>query len=390
MARSVNKNRTIPAVRTRGVIYGWNKDHTVLNWTVKSNFTRDFSESLNCTNGFRRANSFIHTRIEPLSFSPVSGVFKASDGSGLWELSNSPPPFGSLIGTGFSPQVIPIPSEADLIKKAIAPYISDLAVSLAELREITELCHGVLKTLTLQSSFSETVLNYQLAIRPLINDIKSFAFAAYNWHTAYESLRKKLANPLKLSERLNDKGFHVNRVEDSLSINTVECDWVSTSVWTVRATFTLPPSPLEPLFRNLFSVAGSPSISTVWDLVPFSFVVDWFFPIGDLLDDYALNPLGIVLKSADGTVSSKLVTELKYSTTVKYFTGRPSFEGWYSERNLAYNRSVFDAVGLFQSGINSFNLNLSQLVTGTALVTSVSGVESKLAKLIGLKKAKKA
>lgn len=51
-----------------------------------------------------------------------------------------------------------------------------------------------------------------------------------------------------------------------------------------------------------------PEISNLYDMVPFSFVVDWFIPVGDLLESYDIEKFLTTLELVDVVYSRRLVT----------------------------------------------------------------------------------
>lgn len=62
---------------------------------------------------------------------------------------------------------------------------------------------------------------------------------------------------------------------------------------------------LNNLHRSLYEFDIKPSASNLWDLVPFSFVVDWFLPIGDYLENEELKDYSKTLPVHAAFYSSK-------------------------------------------------------------------------------------
>jgi hypothetical protein len=62
-------------------------------------------------------------------------------------------------------------------------------------------------------------------------------------------------------------------------------DYLGTTV-TCRAVATVSPKTLDTvrkIWRSLYTYGLTPSFYVVWDMIPYSFIVDWFLPIGNIL-----------------------------------------------------------------------------------------------------------
>jgi hypothetical protein len=64
-------------------------------------------------------------------------------------------------------------------------------------------------------------------------------------------------------------------------------------------------------------------LPTVWELIPYSFVVDYFVNVGDIVASYAFQRNNIVW----GFTGYKVITTRKYSDTLWYF--KPYPDGYY-------------------------------------------------------------
>jgi hypothetical protein len=56
----------------------------------------------------------------------------------------------------------------------------------------------------------------------------------------------------------------------------------------------------------LQTLGGSVSLRTGWDLIPFSFVADWIFPIGDMLGEYKMDAFPVKISILDMCVSLRV------------------------------------------------------------------------------------
>lgn len=121
-------------------------------------------------------------------------------------------------------------------------------------------------------------MEYRYALRPLISDVSAVSAA--------------LASEIKKGSRLTFRGFAERTVSNNPIVSTVDngyykYDIVSTAEQTVRVragvlTF------LQNV--NALSIWGlDRPIEAVWELIPFSFIADWFFNIGDVIGSFTPN-----------------------------------------------------------------------------------------------------
>jgi len=305
-----------------------------------------------------------------------SGNYAAKDGSGVWVMSGAPAFFpGPILPSGgdFSPSPF-TPSEADIRSRIIDPIVNDLAVFLIELKDLKSLWDTVKLGI---SRPDKSWLGYQLGAVPLVADLIRLYNGLRNFEAKWDSLRSRTNKPIKLQFRQVYPTKTISEVVYQSSLAKVTCNVRrrSVGVTTLRVIYDLPPLSFMQGFLEASSLLGfNPSLATAWELVPFSFVVDWFIPLGDIFDDLSLNLLGLKLKSADGTQSVKTEWTASWEHTAKYFVGDPSVR-ILSGAGKSYQRTVIDAVSIFQSAHGpGGGLNVgSRLLTAAALITSRRG-----------------
>jgi hypothetical protein len=97
-------------------------------------------------------------------------------------------------------------------------------------------------------------------------------------------------------------------------------------------------STLDQIWTSLYRYGLSPSFYVVWDMIPYSFIVDWFIPVGDILNGYDKTHM------YDRTYDMQnLVFSIKYSCTeddiefsayTRWFKSElPEFQGYYTLEN---------------------------------------------------------
>jgi len=114
---------------------------------------------------------------------------------------------------------------------------------------------------------------------------------------------------------------------------------------------------------NLLNLLGlTPRLADLWDLIPFSFVIDWLLPIGEAINNLELNSLQQTLPFAYGIMTKKVVGSYnrKFTAGVHEYT--------MSMKAVSYDRTV---VSVFPTDV-WFGVALKdpskQLLTGGALL----------------------
>lgn len=116
----------------------------------------------------------------------------------------------------------------------------------------------------------------------------------------------------------------------------------------------------------LFSLDVLPTTQNIWDMIPYSFVVDWLIPISDILDNIDTNLRRSSFKFHVVTLSYKAVHDAKLTSTPHVIvSGRL--------QDVHYRRSVsrsFPTIGILDSvkGQESSNGGVRRFIDGTSLI----------------------
>lgn len=194
-------------------------------------------------------------------------------------------------------------SWADALRRKLSSNRVNLSSSVAEYRESAKLFVSLAKGLfgayrdirrgrwpefgnARIQDIPASILAYNFGIAPLVGDVFS----------VIEALRLKLAAPISMRCSASVK----KPIEDVVKIGANE--FIVKGSIRQRATIYYEMDPTQ--FKSEYFDFGNP-IEWAWELIPFSFVVDWAIPIGGYLNGLdALN--GIVTNSIRGTVTTKL------------------------------------------------------------------------------------
>lgn len=135
------------------------------------------------------------------------------------------------------------------------------------------------------TTFAEAWLEYRYAIRPLIFE--------------YEQVLKALKKVIAKGTRQTARGKEVNLVDLSDVVTTVihpteSITTTSTAERKVKATYSCRAGVLfeiEDDLETLLAIWGiDQPLESIYELIPFSFILDWFFSVGDTISAWSINP----------------------------------------------------------------------------------------------------
>lgn len=216
--------------------------------------------------------------------------------------------------------------EYDLSQKVMSEAVSDNLSSYDALTELAEL----------RSTLESIQALVKLATRPL----QSFALAAKNIRNrkAYESLWMRyryeigpmISSIKDIIETYKDKEktFKLSRASESFSYSQPKFPVITDGVFTfeavtgsITARATVKAS-YESIAQRLFDQIQLNPFVTAWELVPFSFVIDWFVNVGDWLQSqtatlasYASQRVACLSIKKDVTSTTFVISKHRWSVT---------------------------------------------------------------------------
>jgi hypothetical protein len=157
------------------------------------------------------------------------------------------------------------------------------------LRDLSKVA-GRLTPQNLARTVSEKWLEYRFGVRPLVSDIGDFVEACYQSrygrppviHVRKSSKSEEKVNPSPTSS----KGAHYHLIK-----TTAEKSWVYG--YRIYGVVGLTDNTVPP-FRTEFGLTLDEFIPTLWELVPYSFLVDYTTNIGAIIDGYSLNKSNVL------------------------------------------------------------------------------------------------
>jgi hypothetical protein len=162
-------------------------------------------------------------------------------------------------------------------------------------------------------------LSWEFAIRPFVGDLNRMSNIFSRLMERIKDYRDRAGIPQTrhYSEEedapdFSDTGFYWN-ANQSISVTRPLTPKIERHA-TMRYSYSIPY--MSEITSNILGVMGQLGISPtrpsiVWNAIPFSFLIDWFYNVGDLLDKWFghdLNPASVTV--LDFCCSQKLVTKL--------------------------------------------------------------------------------
>lgn len=203
---------------------------------------------------------------------------------------------------------------------------------------------------------SNTWLAYTYGLRPLLQDV----------YGALEALDKR-----------NKPLVPIYTVRSGTRQDVMTEVWFAKPKYYRRASGTITVSGCiefsvnNPLLKILDSVGLVNPLSIAWELVPFSFVVDWFLPVGQVIQN-VVPPQGVDFQS--GWVSFKCRGGMLSTTHIPYFIPNALPDWSTSARSLETwkRRSPLSSFPSYHLVVPDFSLSKSQVASGLALLWQVS------------------
>jgi hypothetical protein len=231
-------------------------------------------------------------------------------------------------------------------------------------------------------------LAYQFAVRPTISDAKRLA-------GLMDSYRSKLSELIRRANKLQVR--HYGRRVDGFSLPS-EALVHRTSNWgnhdvirqsevfqrpKYRATmvYTFDATRLRSMLGqidNLIHALGVSKVaSVIWEAIPFSFVVDWFVNVGDMIasvEDQLLDPLPILVHDFSASLKSsyrtKLILDIAPVTTPTFHVRVDLAQRTFSVYERRAGRPcLYDSLSVRTPGLNQIGLGLSIIVLRMVGVT---------------------
>lgn len=195
-------------------------------------------------------------------------------------------------------------------------------------------------------------LAFNFGVRPLVDDV----YGLYDQMVLKNSPQYRDVHVVKASrfmpceaQGFSSNGFHFNSIKGTITVKGSVTFWVT-----------------NPLLKTLDSLGLLNPIAVAWELVPYSFVVDWFLPIGAALESI-VPPQGV--QFTKGWISSR-IEGVSYSET-KIPPSGGSIYGWNTSaiaREVEKRRKPFSDLPRYHVSPPNWDLKKEQMRSGLALM----------------------
>lgn len=240
-------------------------------------------------------------------------------------------------------------ANCDLSEAAILATVGELSETVKGLAQILRRCYAIfravrkldvkaLKGQIAPQELADRYMEYRYALRPLYYDVQQLTSAFKTNHT--------------IGSRQTFRGYAEDSVDDS-GTYTREYDYKTHTVsWTCKRKFTARAGVLCCITDDskdlVFGARNIPQ--SIWELIPFSFIVDWFWNVGDIVSSFSpkvgLDELASWVVTTDVTSFTANVSLSDYenpSGTTKWYVGG---SGDYTSDEVVKTRVVNPARGM--------------------------------------------
>lgn len=229
--------------------------------------------------------------------------------------------------------------------------IEEIQTLLAPLQPLMQL-HKLIKSSTSLISIIKNLASLHLFYKYVV---KCGILSAKGW----QQMIAALSHPQHLLSKLKGKGL-IGRGRSYENVTIGE--YPATVVYNAKLCYTADFSGIDNILDLLNILGLTPRIADLWDIVPYSFCVDWVLPIGDAINNLELNNIQQRIPFNYGVISRKITTTVEKTFTVN------SHEYRVRLKVCSYTRQVIDQ---FPSDVwfgISFHDPRKQLLTGGALL----------------------
>jgi hypothetical protein len=218
---------------------------------------------------------------------------------------------------------------------------------------------------------SELWLEYRYAFRPLVFEMKQAVEAL---HSIISKNDRHTGRGYKFCESTNFSNYENSESNDRVFVqfDRTECTWTQYCAGVLYR--------IENDLSNALTVWGiDQPLESAWELIPFSFIIDWFINIGDLLsawtDNTGLTPLGSWIVERHtytvkdvATQATRVVAPTGYTNVGDpYLTanGSYNFIGTYARRVINPPRSFIPSIKM--------NLDMAKILDLTTIIRALMG-----------------
>lgn len=203
---------------------------------------------------------------------------------------------------------------------------------LLELRDLRRMFEFWRHDSSLAKNAASAHLNWSFGWKPFLGDLQRTYSALQETQTKLKDWDKKVSSgkPQTRSTSLESLTTELGGTFNYGGDASRPCTWNASHKRHVTAWLKFKPLPTKlsaGLSRDIAAMAQAlgiaPNVSILWDAIPFSFVVDWFFNVGSAIEKLDIDVLDLPFTLMDFAIQSKVIANV--SSQLKLFVGQPTW-----------------------------------------------------------------
>jgi hypothetical protein len=206
---------------------------------------------------------------------------------------------------------------------------------LLELDDVKSLTKWWDKRKSVSKNLAGGTLQYSFGVAPTIGDVTSIIDAVKNTQNKIREFEKTIGTVQKRTIKLDSNTVSKTGTFNYQGDSKQPCNWTATLNQRVTAHFSFAPKPILALnnadkairgFLDSLGFEANPRI--IWEAVPFSFVVDWFFNVGKFLDSLKIDALELPVELIDGCLQLQETVSITSNLTLDKNSSVSSVNSW--------------------------------------------------------------
>lgn len=200
----------------------------------------------------------------------------------------------------------------------------------------------------LPAAAADAQLTMAFAVRPLLRDVYDACALLEKGYVSTEAqpITVRSGHSTSIATPNLKSGFYGMRVNADIRVQGQVTYWVN-----------------NPLLRTLDQCGVLNPLSVAWEITPFSFVLDWFLPIGEFIQN-VLPPQGVTF--SDGYIYTKLYGSLRLFTDISDAGGE-----WHTSctsEEVLKHREMLSDFPTYHAVVPDVSLSKNQVASSMALI----------------------
>jgi hypothetical protein len=228
-------------------------------------------------------------------------------------------------------------------------------------------------------------LNWSFGWKPLIGDLQAIVSILLNVTQEIDQFEKAVNELFHRSKSMLSESDSVSGNNQYLAETRTTWEGeVSRNVVAHLVYRAMPPAQLKGLKKTLKVLTAALGFELnpriIWDALPFTFVLDWFFEVGSFLNMYRIDTYQLPILYVDSYLQYKELVRIESSTEICY--GRSDFSSWPRSHGIVTSSVFFHRMPILPdyttlSGLGWKSPTTKQTVLLVSLATVLTGLPSK-------------